>query len=50
VVGVRVLRDGRPVTIGATVMVDARGDRFANQSESYVDLGHHDLSAAAATR
>ncbi|GAA1658212.1 FAD-binding protein [Actinoplanes couchii] len=26
-----------------TIMVDARGDRFANESESYVDLGHHML-------
>ena len=26
-----------------SVMVDARGDRFANESESYVDLGHHML-------
>jgi 3-oxosteroid 1-dehydrogenase len=27
-----------------TIMVDARGDRFANESESYVDLGHHMLA------
>ncbi|MDI1463341.1 FAD-binding protein [Catellatospora sp. KI3] len=26
-----------------TVIVDSRGDRFANESESYVDLGHHML-------
>jgi 3-oxosteroid 1-dehydrogenase len=26
-----------------SLMVDARGDRFANESESYVDLGHHML-------
>ncbi|MET8154638.1 FAD-binding protein [Actinoplanes sp. NPDC005259] len=26
-----------------TVIVDERGDRFANESESYVDLGHHML-------
>lgn len=26
-----------------TLMVDARGRRFANESESYVDLGHHML-------
>lgn len=26
-----------------SIMVDARGDRFANESESYVDLGHHML-------
>lgn len=24
-----------------SLMVDAHGDRFANESESYVDLGHH---------
>jgi 3-oxosteroid 1-dehydrogenase len=27
-----------------TIMVDAKGDRFANESESYVDLGHHMLA------
>lgn len=27
-----------------SLMVDAQGDRFANESESYVDLGHHMLS------
>jgi 3-oxosteroid 1-dehydrogenase len=27
-----------------SIMVDARGDRFANESESYVDLGHHMLA------
>lgn len=26
-----------------SMMVDARGERFANESESYVDLGHHML-------
>jgi 3-oxosteroid 1-dehydrogenase len=26
-----------------SIMVDAEGDRFANESESYVDLGHHML-------
>jgi 3-oxosteroid 1-dehydrogenase len=26
-----------------SIMVDARGARFANESESYVDLGHHML-------
>ncbi len=26
-----------------SIMVDARGERFANESESYVDLGHHML-------
>ncbi|MGY1846741.1 MULTISPECIES: FAD-binding protein [unclassified Blastococcus] len=26
-----------------SLMTDARGDRFANESESYVDLGHHML-------
>jgi 3-oxosteroid 1-dehydrogenase len=26
-----------------SLMLDARGDRFANESESYVDLGHHML-------
>jgi len=26
-----------------SIMVDAKGDRFANESESYVDLGHHML-------
>jgi 3-oxosteroid 1-dehydrogenase len=26
-----------------SILVDARGDRFANESESYVDLGHHML-------
>ncbi|MGW5240142.1 FAD-dependent oxidoreductase [Monashia sp. NPDC004114] len=26
-----------------TIIVDGRGDRFANESESYVDLGHHML-------
>ncbi|GGN59659.1 3-oxosteroid 1-dehydrogenase [Actinoplanes lobatus] len=26
-----------------SIIVDARGDRFANESESYVDLGHHML-------
>ncbi|HSN42996.1 MAG TPA: FAD-binding protein, partial [Propionibacteriaceae bacterium] len=26
-----------------SIMVDAVGDRFANESESYVDLGHHML-------
>ena len=26
-----------------SIMVDASGDRFANESESYVDLGHHML-------
>jgi 3-oxosteroid 1-dehydrogenase len=26
-----------------TIMVDAEGNRFANESESYVDLGHHML-------
>ncbi len=26
-----------------SIMVDARGDRFANESESYVDLGHRML-------
>lgn len=29
-----------------SVIVDARGDRFANESESYVDLGHHLLEHA----
>ncbi len=27
-----------------SVLVDAHGDRFANESESYVDLGHHMLA------
>ncbi|VTR78226.1 FAD-binding protein [Cellulomonas hominis] len=27
-----------------SILVDARGDRFANESESYVDLGHHMLA------
>ncbi|MEP7764245.1 FAD-dependent oxidoreductase [Sanguibacter sp. 25GB23B1] len=26
-----------------SIMLDAQGDRFANESESYVDLGHHML-------
>lgn len=26
-----------------SIMVDAKGDRFANEAESYVDLGHHML-------
>jgi 3-oxosteroid 1-dehydrogenase len=26
-----------------SILVDARGERFANESESYVDLGHHML-------
>lgn len=26
-----------------SIMVDAQGERFANESESYVDLGHHML-------
>lgn len=26
-----------------SIIVDAQGDRFANESESYVDLGHHML-------
>ena len=26
-----------------SIMIDAEGDRFANESESYVDLGHHML-------
>lgn len=26
-----------------SIMVDAQGDRFANEAESYVDLGHHML-------
>lgn len=26
-----------------SIIVDARGERFANESESYVDLGHHML-------
>ncbi|WP_258236840.1 FAD-binding protein [Nocardioides campestrisoli] len=26
-----------------SIIVDSRGDRFANESESYVDLGHHML-------
>ncbi|CAL8973661.1 3-oxosteroid 1-dehydrogenase [Tessaracoccus sp. O5.2] len=26
-----------------SIMVDSRGDRFANEAESYVDLGHHML-------
>ena len=26
-----------------SIMVDSQGDRFANESESYVDLGHHML-------
>ena len=26
-----------------SIMVDANGDRFANEAESYVDLGHHML-------
>jgi 3-oxosteroid 1-dehydrogenase len=29
-----------------SIIVDARGDRFANESESYVDLGHHMLEHA----
>ncbi|WP_426592645.1 FAD-binding protein [Cellulomonas sp. McL0617] len=27
-----------------SLMIDAEGDRFANESESYVDLGHHMLA------
>jgi len=27
-----------------SIMVDAQGERFANESESYVDLGHHMLA------
>lgn len=27
-----------------SIMVDAKGSRFANESESYVDLGHHMLA------
>lgn len=27
-----------------SLIVDAKGDRFANESESYVDLGHHMLA------
>ncbi|MFE7405743.1 FAD-binding protein [Isoptericola sp. NPDC057559] len=27
-----------------SIMVDAKGERFANESESYVDLGHHMLA------
>ncbi|MCV2396509.1 FAD-binding protein [Actinotalea sp. M2MS4P-6] len=27
-----------------SIMIDAKGDRFANESESYVDLGHHMLA------
>lgn len=27
-----------------SILVDAKGDRFANESESYVDLGHHMLA------
>lgn len=27
-----------------SLLTDARGDRFANESESYVDLGHHMLA------
>lgn len=27
-----------------SIIVDAKGDRFANESESYVDLGHHMLA------
>ncbi|MDQ7906265.1 FAD-binding protein [Phytohabitans sp. ZYX-F-186] len=27
-----------------SIIVDAQGDRFANESESYVDLGHHMLA------
>jgi 3-oxosteroid 1-dehydrogenase len=29
-----------------SIIVDARGDRFANESESYVDLGHRMLERA----
>lgn len=29
-----------------TIIVDAAGERFANESESYVDLGHHMLAHA----
>ncbi|MFF0467432.1 FAD-binding protein [Micromonospora zamorensis] len=66
VTGVRITRDGQPLTVRATrgvmlagggfdhntewrrslpysIIVDAHGDRFANESESYVDLGHHML-------
>ncbi|MDY7105974.1 MAG: FAD-dependent oxidoreductase [Actinomycetota bacterium] len=30
-----------------TIIVDARGERFANESASYVDLGHHMLEHSA---
>ncbi|TFV48483.1 FAD-binding protein [Blastococcus sp. TF02A_35] len=30
-----------------SIMVDAAGERFANESESYVDLGHHMLAHGA---
>ena len=30
-------------------MVDARGDGFANESGSYVDLGHHMVNRSAVT-
>lgn len=30
-----------------SIIVDAQGRRFANESESYVDLGHHMLARAA---
>jgi hypothetical protein len=31
------------------VMVEARGNRFGNESESYVDLGHHMVNRSAIT-
>lgn len=33
-----------------SIIVDAAGDRFANESESYVDLGHHMLNHAVKGR
>ena len=33
-----------------SMIVDGTGERFANESESYVDLGHHMLERVAASR
>jgi len=33
-----------------SILVDARGERLANESESYVDLGHHMLAHARAVQ
>ena len=44
---IKAAKDGRPSFIVGersmpfSIMVDSEGKRFANESESYVDLGHH---------